>query len=73
MTRTPLNKIMKSILLTLLCGFSLVATSFAAAAEPKETDKRMPALGGKWSFEPATNSNPSLPRVLLIGDSILIG
>ena len=50
-----------------------MATSFAADAERKETDKRMPALGGKWSFELATNSNPSLPRVLLIGDSICIG
>jgi hypothetical protein len=61
------------ITLTLLCGFSLAATSFAAAAEPKETDKALPPLGGKWSFEPATKPNPSLPRVLLIGDSICIG
>ena len=64
---------MKSILLILLCGFSLMATSFAADTEPKETDKAMPPLGGKWSFEPATNPKPSLPRVLLIGDSICIG
>lgn len=64
---------MKLKFLTLLCGLALAATSFAAAAELKETDKTMPPSGGKWAFEPATNPNPSLPRVLLIGDSICIG
>ena len=64
---------MKSLLLSLLCGFSLVTTSFAAAPELKETDKTLPPLGGKWSFEPAKNPVPALPRVLLIGDSICIG
>lgn len=59
--------------LTLFWSLAVAATSFAAAAEPKETDKTMPPLGGKWSFEPAINPNPSLPRVLLIGDSICIG
>jgi len=63
---------MKLKVLTLLCSLALAATSFAAA-ELKETDKTMPPLGGKWSFEPATNPKPSLPHVLLIGDSICIG
>jgi hypothetical protein len=64
---------MKLTFLTLLCGLALAATSFAADTELKETDKTMPALGGKWAFEPAANPKPSLPRVLLIGDSICIG
>jgi hypothetical protein len=64
---------MKSKLLPLLCGLALAATVLAADAEPRETDKALPPVGGKWSFEPATNPNPSLPRVLLIGDSICIG
>ena len=37
---------MKSILITLLCGFPLMVTSFAAAAEPKEADKSLPAKCG---------------------------
>ena len=64
---------MKSLLLILLCSISLVATSFAAEPKFKETDKSLPPLGDKWSFEAATNPNPALPRVLLIGDSICIG
>lgn len=64
---------MKLKILNLLCSIALAATSFAAAAELKEADKTMPPLGGKWAFEPAINLNPSLPRVLLIGDSICIG
>ena len=64
---------MKLKFLTLLCGLSFVATAFAAEPELKETDKAMPPLGGRWAFVPATNADPALPRVLLIGDSISIG
>jgi len=39
-----------------------------------ETDKRMPANNpGGWKLERAVIKDPSLPRVLLIGDSILVG
>jgi hypothetical protein len=47
--------------LTLLCSLDLAGTSFSAEPELKEPDKTMPALGGKWFFEPAANPQPSLP------------
>ena len=59
--------------LVFIAALLLAATSFAADAELKETDKTMPPLGGRWAFVPATNADPALPRVLLIGDSISIG
>ena len=52
------------------------ATTPAVSAINKnqETDKRMPAnTAGGWKLEKAKVTNPSLPRVLLIGDSILGG
>lgn len=38
-----------------------------------ETDKRLPAKGGSWGVREATVKDDSLPRVLLIGDSITNG
>ena len=38
-----------------------------------ETDKRLPPKGGSWSLRMATVADGSLPRVLLIGDSITNG
>jgi len=35
-----------------------------------ETDKRLPPKGGSWRLDEAKVTNESLPRVLLIGDSI---
>ncbi|HEY3899766.1 MAG TPA: SGNH/GDSL hydrolase family protein [Chthoniobacter sp.] len=41
-------------------------------AIPKQTesDPNLPPKGGNWSLREATVTDPSLPRVLLIGDSI---
>ena len=39
----------------------------------KETDSRLPAKGGSWSLRLAEVTDPTLPRVLLIGDSICNG
>jgi hypothetical protein len=39
----------------------------------KETDKRLPAKGGSWGVRMAEVADPTLPRVLLIGDSICNG
>jgi lysophospholipase L1-like esterase len=41
-----------------------------AVPEQKETDPNLPPKGGNWSLRPATVTDPSLPRVLLIGDSV---
>lgn len=38
-----------------------------------ETDKRLPSKGGSWSLREAVVKDASLPRVLLIGDSIANG
>jgi hypothetical protein len=36
----------------------------------KETDSRLPTKGGSWSLRMATVTDTTLPRILLIGDSI---
>ena len=38
-----------------------------------ETDKRLPPKGGSWSLREAVVKDATLPRVLLIGDSIANG
>lgn len=50
----------------------LALTALAPAAE-QETDKRLPPMGGSWSVRKAASPDPSLPSVLLIGDSITSG
>jgi lysophospholipase L1-like esterase len=58
----------------LLLLVSLFATATLHAAPPvptqTETDKRLPPKGGSWGLREATVTDASLPRVLLIGDSI---
>jgi len=41
-----------------------------AIPQQKESDPNLPPKGGSWSLREATITDPSLPRVLLIGDSI---
>lgn len=53
----------------LLIGFNLSLLDLNA----QETDARLNAQGGAWSFYPATDPQPGLPRVLLIGDSVMNG
>lgn len=52
--------------------FSLTAL-IAAQAVPVETDPRLHSDGKGWRIERAQIVDPALPRVLLIGDSILGG
>lgn len=60
-------------------GLALVlATMLSASAQVKipegqETDKRLPPKGGTWGLRMATVTDATLPRVLLIGDSITNG
>ena len=56
------------ITLILLLGSALIA-----AEKPVETDPRLHSDGKGWSLNKATIKDPKLPRVLLIGDSILSG
>ncbi|MDB6119507.1 MAG: hypothetical protein JWO08_3288 [Verrucomicrobiaceae bacterium] len=55
----------------------LLAVSFLHAQSPvpaqTETDKRLPAKGGKWGLREAVVTDATLPKVLMIGDSILNG
>ena len=60
---------MRSVLLTLL-AFTAVAADRPA---PVETDKRVQSDGKGWRIEKAVIKDARLPRVLLIGDSILNG
>jgi alpha-L-fucosidase len=41
--------------------------------QPKETDERLHSDGSPWGYKHTENADPRLPRVLLIGDSILNG
>lgn len=40
---------------------------------PVEKDRRVQAQGGNWNYQQSSHLDPKLPRVLLVGDSILIG
>ncbi len=42
-------------------------------ARPAETDQRLNAQGGTWGVYRARDPRPGLPRVLLIGDSVMNG
>lgn len=69
---------MPSLLRPTLCAVFLSAFTALAFAQVKipegqETDKRLPPKGGSWSLRMATVTDPALPRVLLIGDSIANG
>ena len=49
-------------------------TPIASLKNLVETDKAMPSKSiGGWKLDQAVIKDPSLPRVLLIGDSILVG
>lgn len=68
----PVTRRVFALLLLLACP---LATALAQVKIPaaKETDKRLPPKGGSWSLRMATVTDPALPRVLLIGDSITNG
>lgn len=57
----------------LLSLTSLIASLLHAAEKPIETDPRLHSDGKGWSLNKAAIKDPKLPRVLLIGDSILGG
>ena len=56
----------------LLCCL-LVSALHAQTPPAKEADPRLHADGAGWRLEKAAMTDPSLPRVLLMGDSILNG
>jgi lysophospholipase L1-like esterase len=51
----------------------IFAEAFGQTPAPKETDPRLHADGPGWRLQKAAITDPSLPRVLLMGDSILNG
>jgi hypothetical protein len=61
-----------SILLALLLPL-LSAAVFSQTTPSRETDPRLHADGPGWRLQKAAITDPSLPRVLLMGDSILNG
>ena len=58
---------------TLLCLLLALTASGAGLPAPVETDKRVQSDGKGWRLEKAVIKDAKLPRVLLIGDSILNG
>jgi hypothetical protein len=64
-------------LLAALGQFTLFLMAVAVAAgqtKPavvEESDRRLPPANEQWGFHEAVNPDPRLPRVLLIGDSIV--
>lgn len=62
-------------LLVIVAVLSIPNLHAQAPAIPQqaETDPNLPPKGGNWSLRVATVTDPSLPRVLLIGDSITNG
>ncbi|MEA3208197.1 MAG: hypothetical protein QOE70_1254 [Chthoniobacter sp.] len=60
-------------LLIALTGCFLASITHAQNAPAKEADPRLHADGPGWRLQKAPIVDPSLPRVLLMGDSILNG
>lgn len=56
-----------------LSALSLTTLQSAETAPPLEKDKRLHADGKSWKFNKAVITDPTRPRILLIGDSILGG
>jgi hypothetical protein len=59
-----------ALVVLLLSVVARVHSQAPAIPQGKETDPNLPPKGGSWSLREATVTDPSLPRVLLIGDSI---
>lgn len=64
-----LSRFLAFLLLTCFSAFA----ADAPKTPPAETDARLHSDGKGWRLDKAKVTNPSLPRVLLIGDSILNG
>ncbi len=67
---------MFSRLLLAIVAFAATAQLYAQAPaipQATESDPNLPPKGGNWSLKAATVTDASLPRVLLIGDSIANG
>jgi len=67
--------ILHRFVLTIVALGGLAPLHAQAPAIPQQTesDPNLPPKGGNWSLRAATVTDPSLPRVLLIGDSITNG
>jgi len=61
------------IALPALMALLSIAATLTAADQPVETDPRLHSDGKGWQLNQAKIVDPKLPRVLLIGDSILGG
>ncbi|MDZ4402445.1 SGNH/GDSL hydrolase family protein [Prosthecobacter sp.] len=61
------------LLVFLLLALSIRAAEPAKIAPATETDARLHADGQGWKLDKAKITDPKLPRVLLIGDSIVGG
>lgn len=57
----------------ILCIATILLTAFTLSVAAQETNKRLHADGKGWGLDKAKVTDPKLPRVLLIGDSILNG
>jgi lysophospholipase L1-like esterase len=58
------------VILSAFLSASLLHAAPPAIPQQTESDPNLPPKGGNWSLRPATVTDASLPRVLLIGDSI---
>jgi lysophospholipase L1-like esterase len=69
------SRIFSLLTLAAVALFSIPHLYAQAPAIPQQTesDPNLPPKGGNWSLKAATVTDPSLPRVLLIGDSITNG
>ncbi len=58
------------VLASLLSFTPLLHAETPVIPKQTESDANLPPKGGNWSLREATVTDPSLPRVLLIGDSV---
>jgi hypothetical protein len=69
---TAMSSFPRNCLATLLALAAVSSLHAQAPAIPRQTesDPNLPPKGGNWSLRPATVTDASLPRALLIGDSV---
>ncbi len=73
-SRSTMTWIKKNICRTaIVLALGVTTISHAQQNPPVETDARLHSNGNGWKLNKARISDKSLPRVLLIGDSILAG
>lgn len=71
--RHPLARFLHAVRLPALLAITLAGSNPAIANPPSDAKLGLHSDGGGWGFTRAARPAPALPRVLLVGDSVMNG